>query len=105
MTSMTIFLAIGFAALATYLVRFSGLLLGRFIRVTPKIEQGLHYVPIGVFAALITPSIVLQPGTAGHPDWKLWLTSIVALCIAWLSKSPLWTMIVGVVGIALLRLF
>ena len=104
MNSTSYFVTIFFAALATYLTRFPSLLLGRFLSLSPRIEQGLRYIPIGVFAALVSPAIFLHPPVHGHLDYAFYGASIIALVTAWLTKSPLWTMIAGVVVIAGLRM-
>lgn len=100
MNSTSYFVTILFAALATYLTRFPSLLLGRFLPLSPRIERGLRYIPIGVFAALVAPSIFLHPTVHGHLDYAFCGASIIALVTAWWTKSPLWTMIAGVVVIA-----
>lgn len=99
------FVTLFFAALATYLTRFPSLLLGRTLSLSPRMKQGLRYIPIGVFAALVAPSILLHPTVNGHLDYAFWGASIAALVTAWWTKSPLWTMVAGVIAIAGLRLF
>jgi branched-subunit amino acid transport protein len=103
MNSTAYFVTILLAALATYLTRFPSLLLGRSLSIPPRILQGLRYIPIGVFAALVAPSIVLHQTVQGHLDYTFWGASIVAFFTAWRTKSPLWTMISGVIVIAGLR--
>ena len=104
MTNTTYFLIIAFAALATYLTRLPSLLVGRSLSLSPRLEQGLRYIPIGVFASLVAPSIFLHQPIHGHLDYPFFLASIVALVTAWKTKSPFWTMLAGVVVMAGLRL-
>ena len=83
MTSTSYFITIFLAALATYVTRFPSLLLGRFLSLPPRIEQGLRYIPIGVFASLVAPSIFLHLSTNGHLDYAFCGASIAALVTAW----------------------
>ncbi len=104
MNAAGLFSAISLAALATYLTRFPPLLLGRSLSLPPRIRKGLRHIPIGVFAALAAPSIFLHRAVHGQPDYAFWGASIVALVIAWRTKSPLWTLVAGTVAAAGLRL-
>lgn len=104
MNSTSYFVTIVFAALVTYLTRFPSLLLGRSLSLSPRIEQGLRYIPIGVFAALVAPSIFLHPAIHGHLDYPFLGASIAAFVTAWQTKSPFWTMISGVVVVSGLRM-
>lgn len=102
MTTTAYIWTIALAALVTYLTRWPPLLMGRLIRVTPRLKQGLNYIPIGVFAAMVAPAIAWPPATDGN-SLPFIAGSAVALIVARLTRSPLWTMIIGVVVVALLR--
>ncbi|WP_062353865.1 AzlD domain-containing protein [Bacillus kwashiorkori] len=104
MTSSAYLTIILLASVATYLTRLPGLVLGRYIKLTPRLKRGLDFVPIGVFAALVGPTIFLQPKNDGYVDWQMWLATGLATLVAFVTKSPLWTMIAGVVGIAVFRI-
>jgi branched-subunit amino acid transport protein len=97
---MTPILTIILMAVVTYLPRFAGFVLsGR--KVAPFWLRFLHFVPIAVFAALITPSL---PGTSGETPWRLVAAGLAALAI-WRLKS-LWIGIaVGMGAFWLLRAF
>ncbi len=106
MNATTYFVTILIAGFATYLTRYPGLLLGRAVHATPRIERGLRYIPIGIFAAMVAPSIFLHPlSVHGHIDYPFFIAAIVAIVIAWRTKNPLWTMLFGVITIAVLRDF
>ena len=100
MTGNAYFVVILFAAIATYLTRFPSLLLGRTLALPPRLGLGLRYIPIGVFAAMVAPSIFLHPLLQGRLDYPFWGAVVVALITAWRTKSPLWTMLAGVVVMA-----
>ncbi|OFW78533.1 MAG: hypothetical protein A2201_10080 [Alicyclobacillus sp. RIFOXYA1_FULL_53_8] len=97
---------IGATAVATYLTRFPSLFFSRFLRITPRLKQGLSYIPIGVFAAMVAPSIVLHHGSGPNPviDWPFFAATGIAMVVAIFTKNPLWTMLSGVLAIAGLRL-
>jgi len=95
---------IGATAVATYLTRFPSLFFSRFLRITPRLKQGLRYIPIGVFAAMVAPSILLHSGSGPTVDWPFFEATGIALVVAILTKNPLWTMLSGVLAIAVLRL-
>lgn len=97
----------------TYLTRLPGLWFGRMIRVTPRLKRGLDSIPVGVFAAMVIPSLisgVIKPSSVAHAtllthiNWPFTLAAVVAIVVALWTKHPLWTMLSGVVAIALLRL-
>ncbi|MCE5173057.1 AzlD domain-containing protein [Paenibacillus profundus] len=104
MTSNTIFIVICVAAAATFLTRYPSMALSRYIKVSPRVERGFHYVPIGVFAALVAPAIFYHPTVDGKIEWVYYVAVAVSSLTAWFAKSPLWAMISGVLIIALLRL-
>jgi branched-subunit amino acid transport protein len=72
------------AGLITYATRLAGLLLGRFT-VPPTIERFLAYVPVAVFAALITPD--LGVGTKGLLPR---LAGVIAAGLVVLRYRQLW---------------
>jgi branched chain amino acid efflux pump len=90
--------------LFTYLTRFPGLWLGRILRITPRLKHGLDYIPIGVFAAMVIPSLAGGVASAGSINWPFALAAAITAVIALWTKHPLWTMLTGVVSIALFRL-
>lgn len=104
MISMELLLVIIVAAVATYLTRYPSMVLSRYLKVSPAVERGFRFMPIGVFAALIAPAIVYHPATAGQIEWAFYAAVVVAVLTAWLTKSALWSMLAGVLVIALLRI-
>ncbi|NMM51879.1 AzlD domain-containing protein [Paenibacillus aquistagni] len=104
MISMELLLVIIVAAVATYLTRYPSMMLSRYLKVSPAVERGFRYMPIGVFAALIAPAIVYHPATDGQIEWAFYAAVVVAVLTAWLTKSALWSMLAGVLVIALLRI-
>jgi branched-subunit amino acid transport protein len=104
MSATTYIITILIAGFATWLTRYPGLLLGRVVHATPRIERGLRYIPIGIFAAMVAPAILLHPlSTHWHIDYPYFIAAFIAIGIAWRTRNPLWTMLAGVITIAVLR--
>jgi branched-subunit amino acid transport protein len=91
-------------SLATYATRFPFLVLGRRIKLTPRLKQGLDYIPVGVFAAMIGPAIFSHVNPAHGVDTAFLVATALACIVAFLTKNPLWTMIAGVLAAAGVRL-
>ncbi len=105
MNATIYFVTIVIAGLATYLTRFPGLLLGRVLKTVPRrIDRGLKYTPIGIFAALVAPPIFHHPAFIhGRFDYPFFAASALALITAWWKRNPFWTMFTAVVAIAVFR--
>ncbi len=103
-TTMYVWL-IAACGVATYLTRLPGLWVGRMLHITPRLKRGLDSIPVGVFAAMVVPSLVKGAAPSGHINVPFVLAAIVAAVIALATKHPLWTMLGGVLAIALFRLF
>lgn len=105
MNSSGYFTTIFWAALVTYATRFPAVLLGRSLTLPHRLARGLKYIPMGVFAAILAPSIILHRSVHGQLDYATWIASAAAFIAAWRTKNPLWTMLVGVATMAILRIF
>lgn len=105
MNGVTYVWLIAACSLATYLTRLPGLWLGRVLRVTPRLKRGLDSIPVGVFAAMVVPSLVNGVAPNGTLNLPFALAAAVSAVVALWTKHPLWTMLSGVVSIALFRLF
>jgi branched-subunit amino acid transport protein len=91
-------------SLATYATRFPFIVLGRLIKLTPRLKQGLDYIPIGVFAAMVGPAIFSHVNPAHGIDVAFLVATVMAFVVAFFTKSPMWTMIAGVLAAAGVRL-
>lgn len=91
--------------LGTFLFRFSFIYLNDKFRMPKWLHQSLRYVPAAVLSALIFPAILIDNGQMwfSFSNPKL-LASIVAIVIAWKTKSLFLTIAVGL-GIYWLRIF
>jgi branched-subunit amino acid transport protein len=76
-------------AIVTYLTRISGFVIGQ--RYLPEwLGSFLHYVPVAVFAALVTTNF-----NAGQADMLPRLIGVVAASLAVLRFRQLWTGLVA----------
>lgn len=85
----------------TYLTRFPALWLGGRVKFGRRVIRGLSFMPIGIFAAMIVPPVLVHTGI--HRFNFFVPAAAVALCVAWFSKKPLWSMLAGVAALAILR--
>lgn len=100
---MALWLTILAAGLITYALRLS--LVDAFSRITlpPLMVRGLRFVPPAVLTAIIVPELVLPGGqldlSVGNPRL---LAGVLAALVAWVSKSVVLTVAVGMVALWLL---
>ena len=103
---MNIWLVMLFGGLITFGMRFSLIyLFGRF-KVPETIRRALHYVPPAVLSAIVFPELLLPNGTLNLSlgNTRL-LAGLVAILVAWFTKSTLITIIAGMLALFLLKLF
>jgi branched-subunit amino acid transport protein len=101
---MNIWLVMLIGGLITFGMRFSLIFLfGRF-EVPETMRRALHYVPPAVLSAIILPEL-LYP--AGSLDISLGntriLAGIVAILVAWFTKSTLLTILAGMLALLILQ--
>jgi branched-subunit amino acid transport protein len=103
---MNIWLVMLLGGLITFGMRFSLIyLFGRF-KVPETIRRALHYVPPAVLSAIVFPELLLPNGTLNLSlgNTRL-LAGLVAILVAWFTKSTLITIIAGMLALFLLKLF
>jgi branched-subunit amino acid transport protein len=100
-----VLLAILGSAFVTFLPRVLPLgLLSRF-NLPGWLIRWLGYVPIAVLAALLAQSVLLSDGSINFSINNLPLLALIpTLLVAIRSRSLVWTVLSGVVSMALLRL-
>jgi branched-subunit amino acid transport protein len=102
---MNIWLIMLIGGMLTFGIRFSFIyLLGR-VEIPENIRRSLRFVPPAVLSALILPELLMP---AGQFDVSLdnhrWLAGLVAILIAWRTKSVLLTILAGVAALLVLQL-
>lgn len=101
MSSLFIILAIG---LVTYLSRLSFIALFATRGVPRWLETPLKYVAPAILAALVAPAVFAPEGpidvTGGNPRF---FAGLVAVAVAWQTRSVVWTIAAGMVALWLLQ--
>jgi branched-subunit amino acid transport protein len=103
---VNIWLVMLIGGLITFGMRFSLIyLFGRF-QVPETMRRALHYVPPAVLSAIVFPELLLRDGTLylSVENFRL-IAGLVAVLVAWFSKSTLITIIAGMIALLLLQFF
>lgn len=103
---MNIWLVMLIGGLLTFAMRFSLIyLFGRF-HVPDALRKALHYVPPAVFSAIIFPELFIRNETLNLSldNYRL-MAGLVAILVAWFTKSILITMLTGMLALFLLQFF
>jgi branched-subunit amino acid transport protein len=98
-----IWIAIVGSALATYLVRSLPFAMTLRGHLPDAAMRYLDALPVAIIAALVGPAVVAPAGTLTHGAEPL-AAAIVIVTVAW-RRSLLAGVIVGVVAVAVLRMF
>ncbi|MGG1662654.1 AzlD domain-containing protein [Brevibacillus sp. NRS-1366] len=97
-----IFLYIGLMAIITYLTRFPMLLISSRWEIPAWLKRGLAMVPVGVFSSMTIPPILFHaPKGAWSPEYVV--AGAAALAIGLWKKQIVWSLLAGIVVIALWR--
>jgi len=97
-----IWVAIGGAAIATYLTRSLPFAVTLGGRLPPAARRYLEALPVAIIAALVGPAVVAPAGTLTHGAEPV-AAALVIATVAW-RRSLLAGVLVGVVTVALLRM-
>ncbi len=102
---MSIWLIMLLGGLLTFGMRYSFIyLLGR-LPVPDFVRRALRFVPPAVLSALITPALFMPSG-----QWDVslgnhrWLAGLIAILVAWRTKSMLLAILAGVAALLILQL-
>ena len=106
MTSEALILIIGMSVV-TFIPRFFPLLLLSKKEISPSFSRWMSYIPVSIFAALVASDIFFWEGDFSlQPLLNIKLfPSLLVLLVAYKTKSLLWSMITGVLSMALLFMF
>lgn len=102
---MSMILLFAGCALVTLLPRIIPFIFVRSVRMPEIVLKWLSYIPICILSALVIESMIVESGEHITIDWNSAIALIPALAVAVWTKSLSATVIVGVVCMALLRLF
>jgi branched chain amino acid efflux pump len=102
---MNIWLVLIAGGLITFGMRLSFIyLLGR-VTVTAGVQRALRLVPAAVLSALVAPELLMPDGSLdiGLGNHR-WLAGLVAILVAWRTRSTLLTILAGMLALLLLEL-
>lgn len=91
-----VLVAVGLAALATYSLRFGGLLLATRFPKTGRFRQGMDALPGALLFSLVIPGLVTEGG------WGVLAGGLTAL-VVWRTRNTFLAMLAGMLVIFLSR--
>lgn len=105
LSTPTIWLTILGMGVITFGLRYSFIALSGRLELPPTLRRALRFVPAAVLSALVLPALV-------YPGGELFLSlgndrlmaGLIALVVAWRSRSILLTLLVGMVALWTLQL-
>jgi len=102
--TLTAFIVFTLAAIGTYVIRISGIvLLGGDRELPPRVRKALSLVAPAAMAAIVANSLFLEQGEwRGFGAWHL--AAIVAVAVALWKRSMGWTLAAGAGAFAALLL-
>lgn len=90
----------------TFLTRLSFIYLLEKWQPSDMVNRALRFVPVAVLTAIFIPEIALSNGELALSFGNLrLLAGIIAVVVAWRTKSALWTIGVGMLSFWLLSWF
>lgn len=101
-----IWLVLLIGGLITFSMRFSLIYLFGKFEIPETLKKALHYVPPAVLSAIIFPELFIQNDAINFQLTNIRLMAgIIAIITAWVSRSTLITIIVGMAALFILSSF
>lgn len=102
--TLTLWLLIIGAGLATFTFRLSFIVIAEKITLPPLIQQSLRFVPAAALSAIILPELILRHGTLNlAPDNERLLAGLIAMLVAWRTRNVLLTIVIGMGALWILQ--
>lgn len=103
---MNIWIILLLGGLVTFATRFSFIYMFGKFHIPERVRKALHYVPPAVLSAIFFPELFLHDGVLdlSFGNVRL-LAGLVAVTVAWSTRSILATFIAGMTALFLLQLF
>jgi len=101
---MSIWLIMLIGGMLTFGMRLSFIyLLGR-VNIPEGLRRSLRFVPPAVLSALVAPELLMPAGQLDVSfDNHRWLAGLVAVLVAWRTKSILLTILAGMAALLILQ--
>ena len=93
------------AAIVTWIPRVIPFIFVRVVTLPEIVMRFLKYVPISILSALVFSNLLLQTSSGIKIEWTVLFALIPTVLIAIWTKSLSLTVIIGVISMALIRLF
>lgn len=103
MTWSIFWLIVG-CAVVTWIPRVLPFIFVKNVELPDIVMRWLKYIPVCILSALVFESLFVEGERFVVPDWQSVAAFIPTLITALVTKSLSWTVIVGVVSMALVRL-
>lgn len=98
-----IWLVMLIGGLITFGIRFSLIYLFGKFEIPQTLQKALHYVPPAVLSAIIFPELFIQDGSLNLQLTNIrLLAGIIAIITAWLTRSIMITILVGMAALFIL---
>jgi branched-subunit amino acid transport protein len=94
-----VWIAIAVCGAIVLMFRASFVVFARPDRFPPWLRIALTYVPAAVIAALVVPGLVLMPGTQELRFGPRLFAGMLALALAWRTRSMVATMVGGMLAL------
>ena len=90
--------------LGTFLIRLSFIWLFERLTIPPLLQRGLRFVPPAVLSVIIFQELLIQDGAIQISlDNTRLIAGIFASLVAWRTRSPLLTILSGMVALYILQ--
>ena len=86
--------------LGAYLTRLSFILVMDRLRLPEGVHRMLRFIPASVLPAIVVPAVLLHKnGVTTFAGWERLLAALVAVAVAWKTRSTLLTIASGMVAL------
>lgn len=101
-----VLLVILFSGLVTWLPRITPFILTKYKELPPIVVRFLNFIPIAIIFSLIV-STIIEPSKTSlyHIKWLEFLALVPTTLVAIRTKNILLTVVIGIISMAVLRLF
>lgn len=92
--------------LGTFLIRYSFILIMDKITLPDAFHKMLRFIPASVLSALVVPAVFFHKnGAMTFAGWERVLAALIAVAVAWKTRSILWTIVGGMASLWVLKVF
>lgn len=90
--------------IGTFLIRYSFILIMDKITLPEAFHRMLRFIPASVLSALVVPGVLFHKnGVTTFAGWERLIAAVVAVAVAWKTRSILWTIVCGMASLWVLK--